>query len=187
MKRAFFVLGAQGSGTRMLTRAFISAGCAGSAEHQQPWDAEPFPAGEDDIVFRRSIPHGGEIVDLWGECDRMLAAGFEVVPIFIRRKSDFLVAHQIRTDREHEGVIQAPYVTDPYYAWEHITGAIEMAYELCAQKLRRPLIVVPYEDFATEPKVRDWFFIALGLSYVSDDYFNANEHPRYCEVKALTW
>lgn len=67
-KRAYLVLGSESSGTRYLTRLLIDAGCAGSADHAQPWDASPddydqlaIPVGDgapERLVLRRSFPHG---------------------------------------------------------------------------------------------------------------------------------
>lgn len=77
MPRAFLVLGSEGSGTRYLTQLLIDAGCAGSAEHRQPWDAceadydalaIPVPPADvpAELVLRRSVPHGtrGQWCDL---------------------------------------------------------------------------------------------------------------------------
>ena len=60
MKRAFLVLGAESSGTRLVTRLLIAAGCHGDGGHQQPFDkwqaaSSPFD-GKDPIVWRRSYP-----------------------------------------------------------------------------------------------------------------------------------
>lgn len=56
MKRAFLVMGAVSSGTRMLVRLLMAAGCDGdgSIDHNQRWDTER-PEG-DLIVFRRHVP-----------------------------------------------------------------------------------------------------------------------------------
>lgn len=189
MKRAFFVLGPENGGTKMLTGAFLDWGCYGSAEHHQPWDDFSFPPAEHDIVFRRSIPHGGNPVDLWRVAKELKDCGYEVVPVYIHRKTDFVVAGQLRTDREEEGKVQAPYSRDAFEAWEHITGGLEMCYEFAARCLKTPLIVVPYENFVTEGVVRHDFFRCFGLERVKSEmeFYNANEHERYSEVKALPW
>jgi len=55
-KRAILVMGAVSSGTRMLTRLFVAAGCNGDGnkDHTQRWDTEQ-PHG-DLIVWRRHVP-----------------------------------------------------------------------------------------------------------------------------------
>ena len=55
--KAFLVLGPEGSGTRWLTRLFLSCGCFGDGDHKQRLDREPPPADRH-VVWRRSFPHG---------------------------------------------------------------------------------------------------------------------------------
>ena len=66
MKRAFIVLGPESSGTRLTTRLLIAAGCEGGDGRAQVWDTHTPTA--DLIVWRRSVPHGGE----WPDIGRML-------------------------------------------------------------------------------------------------------------------
>jgi hypothetical protein len=55
VKRAFFVLGPEGSGTRLVTKTLMAMGCAGDAGHEQQWDNQR--PTDDLIVWRRSVPH----------------------------------------------------------------------------------------------------------------------------------
>ena len=59
-KRAFLVVGAESSGTRLITRLLIAGGCHGDGGHLQPfdkWQAASCPFdGKDPIVWRRSYP-----------------------------------------------------------------------------------------------------------------------------------
>jgi hypothetical protein len=55
MKRAFLVLGAESSGTRLLTRVLIAGGCHGDDSHRQPFDEWKFQ-DRTPIVWRRSYP-----------------------------------------------------------------------------------------------------------------------------------
>lgn len=186
MKRAFFILGAEGAGTRCLTAAFVAAGCRGSAEHQQPMDDLDF-SGEGDLVFRRSLPHGGEWPDLTTISQAMIAAEYYVFPVFIHRKTDYVVAHQLRTDREHNGVVQAPYASTQEEAMDHIRCSWVEAYAF-ALGLCRPLLTVSYEAFVFSPHVRAAFFATLVLGQpLYPLFYNANEHPRYADVRALPW
>lgn len=171
----------------MLTAAFIAAGCKGSAGHRQAWDTEPFPEPQGDIVFRRSLPHGGEWPDLHEIADRLQESGYEVVPLFAYRKTDYLVAHQLRMDREHEGEVVAPYASDRADVKSQFKLALAMAYGLSSY-LTQPLILVPYEPFVSVAIVRDMLFDSLGLRCPDGmDFYNANERERYLEVKALKW
>jgi hypothetical protein len=59
--RAFLVLGGESTGTRLVTRLCILNGAEGDDDHEQRWDEKlPTPAEHPCIVWRRSIPHGGE-------------------------------------------------------------------------------------------------------------------------------
>lgn len=52
------VTGAEGSGTRLMTRVLLAAGYQGSDAHDQPFDHE-LPRARCPVVWRRSMPHGG--------------------------------------------------------------------------------------------------------------------------------
>lgn len=187
MKQAFFILGAEGSGTRMLTQAFIEAGCRGSAEHRQPMDDLDFRyPDEQPIVFHRSLPHGGKWPDLREIADRMAECGYDIVPIFSYRKTDYLVAHQLRTDREHEGEPVPAYADHPEDVQMHLRLAMNQAYGLAAW-VNHPLVVVPYEAFVESEMAQLQFFEVLGLPLPKMAFYNANEHERYAAVEALPW
>ena len=65
---AYLVLGPESSGTRLMTRILIAAGCAGYDGHDQVFDtALPIADGRP-IVWRRSVPHRRE----WPEIGWML-------------------------------------------------------------------------------------------------------------------
>lgn len=63
--KAFVVIGGESTGTRLLTRILIEAGCYGDSGHEQRIDRDihyttiPTP-----FVWRRSMPHNKAIVDL---------------------------------------------------------------------------------------------------------------------------
>jgi hypothetical protein len=56
---AYLVLGPERSGTRLLTKLLMQAGCTGSNLHKQPLDRE-IPPDAGPLVWRRSFPHGKE-------------------------------------------------------------------------------------------------------------------------------
>ena len=186
MKRAFFVLGCEGSGTRMLAQAFIAAGCRGSADHVQPLDNLDF-SGEGDLVFRRSLPHGGAFPDLSLITAQMNLAGCEVCPVFIHRCSAYLAAHQLRTDRTHFGEPQAPYAEELWQVSAH-QGTAWLLAAVLSLEMGRPLSVVSYEAFVELETVRRAFFMTRGLpSPTGMEFYNANADPRYAHVEALPW
>jgi hypothetical protein len=72
MKKLFFVIGPESSGTRLITRILCESGCFGDYDHYQRLDEFVTDHNEDLysiigdsklIVFRRSVPHGGEFPD----------------------------------------------------------------------------------------------------------------------------
>ena len=81
--RAFLVLGPVSSGTRLMTRLLIMAGCKGSGKHDQPFDDE-LPVNEPLIAWRRSVPHRGwklpNIQDMRGQLK-----GYETTAIITSR------------------------------------------------------------------------------------------------------
>jgi len=85
MAIAFLVLGAESSGTRLLTSILINAGCLGNAGHEQPFDKE-IPAGKEHIVWRRSIPHGREWVDIEELIQKLQHKGYKVKALVTMRE-----------------------------------------------------------------------------------------------------
>lgn len=96
-KRAFIVLGAESSGTRMLTSILIAGGCHGSIEHAQPiddpsYDISPYR----DVVWRRSVPHGGELLNLPALIDRLNVQGErQIIVVSISRNRDCNAKSQV--------------------------------------------------------------------------------------------
>jgi len=87
MKKVFFIVGPESSGTRIVTRLFCLAGCWGDWSHEQRLDRFvygkvskiPDLAEESEaIVFRRSIPHYPVVrPDIVGIGDMFLSVGFQ--------------------------------------------------------------------------------------------------------------
>lgn len=102
--RAFLVLGPESSGTRLMTQILINAGCAGSAEHEQPFDDENYDLYQhDSIVWRRSVPHNRKPLDLPGMVSRLHYAGFlgrDIRAIVMTRDLHCMVQSQVR-DFQH--------------------------------------------------------------------------------------
>lgn len=95
VKRAVLVLGPESSGTRLVTRILIEAGCAGSDNHVQPFDWTP-PNDESPIVWRRSLPHMKRWLDL-GEMTRYLRTlGYMVSAVITDRKTQPMIQAQAR-------------------------------------------------------------------------------------------
>lgn len=88
-KRAFVVVGPESSGTKFITKLFITAGCWGDAWHQQRLDSQNPPKGVDLVVFRRSFPHDGEWPNIKQIRDRFNVLGFSVYIVVVIRSLHF--------------------------------------------------------------------------------------------------
>lgn len=171
-RRAFFVLGPEGSGTHMLTDAFRSVGC-----HEEPWHGGWPPDGNykfntmpDLFVFRRSLPHAKRFADLRAIREQMEAAGYKVQPLFIVR--DWYCTIQSVLRRDYQRV-----------SW------------ICEQNMRKgpllafeafpdDLIYVTYESFCFHRKFRRWLFCdrlqlpepKLEIHYANKRYYEKGEN-----------
>ena len=99
------VIGPESSGTRLLTRLFIEAGCDGVATAEgrpeyegwpQYYDAND-PAGESPIVIQRTVPyHPGRVMpDLDRLWDRLEACGYRIAVAWITRSQDIAAKSQV--------------------------------------------------------------------------------------------
>ncbi len=156
MPNAYLVTGPESSGTRLMTAIIMACGAAGSAEHQQPWDTTDFPPAREfgvDIVFRRSIPHGGHIPNLVEILQRMQQAGYTVRMVVMVRDM-FACAHS---------QVRAGHVQDVVAAMANIINA----YRLIATTITRvscPAHFVPYEALILHPEAIPEMVGCLGLT-----------------------
>lgn len=163
MKTAYFVLGPESSGTRMLAQAFVAVGCFGDGGHEQRMDDLDFTGRPNTIVFRQSLPHGNG----WPDCPRiigsMASAGYVVQPVLIVRDKD----HTVRSQRARKHAIFSR------QARRRITDALDFAYRQLAGVGQTPLVIL-YEPFVRHEAVRRAFFEQLGLECPTMEFFDAN-------------
>lgn len=85
VKRAYYVTGAEGSGTTMMTEALVAAGCHWEQWHEGLYDDYRFEDMPSPFVFHRSIPHA----KLWSTsidyCGLLQDASFAVCMLFMTR------------------------------------------------------------------------------------------------------
>jgi len=84
----------------------IRSGCKGSSEHIQPFDDE-LPPAKGNIVWRRSIPHGGKEGDAHGItrhwpnitylCEQAMQAGYSPMLMITHREFSWIARSQVRT------------------------------------------------------------------------------------------
>lgn len=70
-RRAFIVLGPESSGTRLMTKLLVHAGCEGDIGDEQRFD-QAFKPVSDMVVWRRSLPYGWP-QRCWPDLDNILA------------------------------------------------------------------------------------------------------------------
>ena len=161
--RAFFVIGPESSGTRMVTDALIRAGVYGQPGHSQEMDNLDFCGRPEQIVFRRSVPHGDLWPDLHRIIRRMRESGYSVVPIVTYRDKDFCVRSQLRVGhQETESGARANY----YLAYKHIYKHLATCGLLPA--------VCHYSSFVNIVEYRTLFFQQFDLPCPELKLFDAN-------------
>jgi len=137
--KAYLVIGPESSGTRVLTKALIAAGCYGQSGHGQAMDGPNWLGAFDDcpetIVFRRSVPHAGMCPDISDLVKRMQQCGYVVTILVVVRDLWSLVHSQV--ERKHARNLEhAEHRIGQ--AWKHI-----MFY--CAETSAQ-VIMVSYES-----------------------------------------
>lgn len=139
MSRAFLVLGPESSGTRLLTRVLISAGCLGNDGHEQVFDLGlPAPNGTP-IVWRRSVPHRHTPLDL---------------PALLRSLAGYDVSAVITT-RDWRAMAQSQVAAPHASSLEQARAQISEAYLSIFSQLkdtRLPFTVASYESLVLHPE-----------------------------------
>ena len=165
MKIAYFVIGPESSGTRMLTKAFCTLGIYGDFKHKQRMDDLDFSKTPDRIVIRRSLPHGDAWPAIADLVNLMKQAGYNIiVPLLIVRDKDATIKSQLR----HAHAKAVP------EARANIQFSIDHTMRELANVGLWP-VVVTYEPFVKYDKVREAFFRSLGLPTPIMAFYDGNE------------
>jgi len=162
-KRAFFIIGPESSGTRMMAQAFVACGAYGDGGHKQRLDSEGFGGKHELIVLRRSVPHGMVMPQISKLIQRMRKNNYQVVPIVILRDKDKCAASQVKNRH-------AANVSD---AKQSIKEAIDHIYQQLAG-FQNHVHVIHYEPFVKNKKIRSGFFRRLGFDHPDMEFYNAN-------------
>jgi hypothetical protein len=162
-KIAYFVMGPESSGTRMMTQAFLSFGFHGDGGHRQKLDKTGFAGGHETIVFRRSIPHGKVWPPIAKLIKRMEKNGYTVRPVVIVRDKDVCAKSQVKNH----------HVKDEKQSRQHISRAWAHMFLGLAQAGHTPHVIY-YEAFVKFKKVRTAFFKQFGLAHPKMDFYNAD-------------
>jgi hypothetical protein len=167
MKQAYLVLGPESSGTHLVADILVNAGCQGHSGNHCDWRAETAPAGvsyddqpwdheepvdQTPIVWRRSVPHGGEWPDIVGWINRLQNSAYQVSVVVVVRDWHATIQSQLK--------------------WGHVKtrAKAEMslwtAYMYIFEGLKRakaPFVVTTYEALVNYPEAQDGLLEELGL------------------------
>ena len=149
MKRAFLVLGAESSGTRMVISMFISAGCFGDFGHEQRIDSG-VPDDEPCIVWRRSVPHRNEIPNIHRMILELERKDYEVTAVVTHRDWYAMAKSQVNAPHAANGEIAIKQAKEAY---RHIFDSI----------IDIDYVMVNYEMFQLQPESVNSFLYMLGL------------------------
>jgi len=140
MYLAFVVVGAESTGTRLMTEILMHAGCDGDATHEQRFD-NGFPPASKHIVFRRSFPHANITPDLTAILRDLRKAGYSPRVIVMTREIGATASSQLL----------ARHCVTEWEALMRIQGAYRAIFEaLCKESVA--YVIVAYEALTTSPK-----------------------------------
>lgn len=179
-KRCIVVAGPERSGTRLVTRILIAAGCEGHAgaapktEHAawpQKWDAQDPPAGVLRIVIRRTLPYHPDRTwpDLPALCERFTGLGYQVRLVTVSRNREIVARSQLREGMEPDVRTARAAVARAY----RILGDIERLPALKGLCHR-----IRYEELVSRPLYEVqrlcWAMGLPALSFIPEPIYNGN-------------
>lgn len=138
-KRAFLVVGPESSGTRLVTRLLIDAGCHGSDKHfGQPFDSGIPDAPPDLAVWRRSVPHNHRWPNITRMVNLLRNRGYSVQMIVTTRDWYAMIQSQVK----------AGHVTNMHHAYANL----QRAYTHIFSNSNVEYIILSYENLVQRPK-----------------------------------
>lgn len=165
MKKAFIVVGPESSGNRYMGRLLVSAGCAGSGTHHQPfdkdnWDFELPKDSPERVVLVRSFPNAHEWPDLNKLRDKFfLEYGYETTILVMVRDMWVVAQSQIRNR----------HVVNEDMAYKHYNQAYEFIFsDIHAGGLN--FRIVPYSSLGRR-EFLDCLFESLDLQPIKPERF----------------
>lgn len=167
-KQAFIVLGPESSGTRLVTKLFIAAGCAGDSGHKQRFDdmlSNGEAIEEPVIVIRRSYPYAKEWPNLGKLAGRLQRSGYEVRVVVVLRSLQYTALSSVR--QKHTKNVE--------HALRRSTEAARrIGTDLAETDL--PFVWVTYEALVQRDGVMAWLFGWAGLpTPESVEIYDGNE------------
>jgi len=172
-RKAYFVLGPEGSGTHMMTDALREAGCYEKPEHgNDPLNFNyKFHKMPDLFVMRRSLPHAHQWSNIGMIEMKMRNQGrFKVFPILMIRDWNATVRSVMRRDGRRK-----------YHRCEQ---NMRLAMFMAMTTFPRTLIYVTYEAFCLSEGFRKWLFNdKLELPYPEEFQIHYANEQYYKDLK----
>lgn len=138
---AIMVIGPESSGTRLVTRIMIAAGCRGDGQHKQRHDTDiPRAVRGKPIVWRRSMPHLRQWPDLVSMAEKLNDLDYVPAVIITHREWYAMARSQIANGH-------APSMSR---ATANIKSAYEQAYRWTHGSVKR-WMTVTYESVLLHP------------------------------------
>lgn len=166
-KQAFVIVGPESSGTRLMARLFIAAGCYGDDGHAQRLDAlvDGGKCQEPLIVLRRSYPYAKQWPEMRRIKEKLEFAGYQVRVVLIVRSLLFTALANHR----------AMHTKSMGKALARSTEALRRILLQLAET-RAPYVWVTYESLVRRPQEElQWLFDWAGLPVPSDvEIFDGN-------------
>lgn len=138
--QAMLVMGPESSGTRLVTRILVEAGCDGDWTHAQRFDTPPLPEPVRPIVWRRSVPHARHWPRFYVWAAAVRHAGYEPMAVVVIRETTALVRSQMSYG----------HVSDVSQALNHIQRAQIMIHASLVNE-RIPFYTLPLEGLILHP------------------------------------
>ena len=171
-RRAFFCVGAEGSGTYMLRNALVAAGCFADGRLDGIHEDYKFETAPHSwsLAIRRSYPHAGEWPYLGQVVNPLLEADYDVTVLWIIREWNATAKSvERRTGTRHL----------PVFA--NVAKATTLiARQLDTYRFDVRMFMVSYEAFCLTPGYRRWLFedmlsltnpVDFKIKYANDQYY----------------
>lgn len=169
MSKAFLVLGAESTGTRLVTRVLVHYGCFGDFTHEQRLDSGLEIAAGNDFVWRRSMPHNAD----WPNPYRLVEKikQFNYTPVVIITIRDMYATVNSQLNAGHVSTIAQ--------GEENYVSAYERIFSFIAQSRITPHIIT-YGNFVKRP-VQVMQKIMPHVAPVQLDFIISDQNAKYYE------
>ena len=165
MNNCYLVFGPEGSGTRLITRILIGAGCQGDDVHLQSFDIEnnfddysscSLPLAKSPVVLRRSFPYGMWWPDIPMLINSIKQQNYDPYIVIVSRDWKGILGSQVR--RKMAGGQEEDILHNIRKTYKFILSNISM----------EKFVIVNYENLILEKKAVNEFLKQIELKPLTD-------------------